>query len=104
MAVAEQSPEKSGPVASGQIRLEHVSKVYGRGEVAVHALNDVSLSIQCGQLVVLLGPSGSGKTTLLNIVGGIDIPSAGRVTVDGEEISALNPGQLTDYRRRKVGF
>ena len=104
MAVAERSPEKSGAAASGPIRLEHVSKVYGRGEVAVHALNDVSLSIQRGQLVVLLGPSGSGKTTLLNIVGGIDIPSAGRVTVDGEEISDLNPGQLTDYRRRKVGF
>lgn len=104
MAVAERSIEKTEGTATGRIRLEHVSKVYGRGEVAVHALKDVNLSIRRGQFVVFLGPSGSGKTTLLNIVGGIDVPTEGRVTVDGEQIGALNAGQLTNYRRRKVGF
>jgi putative ABC transport system ATP-binding protein len=104
MSVAARSVAEMGAARTEGIRLEGVSKLYGRGEVAVHALKDVNLSIQHGQLVVFLGPSGSGKTTLLNIVGGIDIATDGRVTVDGEQITALNAGQLTDYRRRKVGF
>jgi putative ABC transport system ATP-binding protein len=104
MAVAARSVGEMGVAGTDGIRLEGVSKLYGRGEVAVHALKDVNLSIPHGQLVVFLGPSGSGKTTLLNIVGGIDVPTQGRVNVDGEEITALNASGLTDYRRRKVGF
>jgi putative ABC transport system ATP-binding protein len=104
VAVAARSVDELGAAGTEGIRLEGVSKLYGRGEVAVHALKDVNLSIQHGQLVVFLGPSGSGKTTLLNIVGGIDVPTHGRVTVDGEEITTLSASGLTDYRRRKVGF
>jgi putative ABC transport system ATP-binding protein len=104
MAVAARSVGARGAAGTEGIRLEGVSKIYGRGEVAVHALKDVNLSIPHGQLVVFLGPSGSGKTTLLNIIGGIDVPTQGRVNVDGEEITALNTSALTDYRRRKVGF
>src|SRR5579864_6286168 len=103
MAVAARSVEGLGAPGTEGIRLEGVSKIYGRGEVAVHALKDVNLSIPRGQLVIFLGPSGSGKTTLLNIIGGIDVPTQGRVTVDAEEITALNSSRLTDYRRRKVG-
>jgi putative ABC transport system ATP-binding protein len=104
LAVAARSVKELGASGTEGIRLEGVSKIYGRGEVAVHALKDVNLSIPHGQLVVFLGPSGSGKTTLLNIIGGIDVPTQGRVTVDGEEITALNASGLTDYRRRNVGF
>ena len=86
------------------IQMDGVSRVFGRGEVAVQALKDLTVSIDHAQLVVFLGPSGSGKTTLLNIVGGIDKPSHGRVVVDGEDITRLGPSGLTDYRRRKVGF
>jgi putative ABC transport system ATP-binding protein len=101
---ARSAREEAGASRADGVRLEGVSKIYGRGEVAVHALKDINLSMPRGQLVVFLGPSGSGKTTLLNIIGGIDVPTQGRVNVDGEEITALNAGGLTDYRRRKVGF
>ncbi len=98
------APEEETHEAGASIELEGVSKVYGSGEVEVHALRDASLSIASGELVVVLGPSGSGKTTLLNIVGGIDRPTAGHVVVDGEDIAAYSPGQLTEYRRRRLGF
>jgi putative ABC transport system ATP-binding protein len=86
------------------IRLEGVTKVYGSGDVAVHALRGVDLEIPAGQFVVVLGPSGSGKTTLLNLIGGIEPPTAGRITVAGREITDLAEKALTSYRRDMVGF
>ncbi len=74
------------------------------GQVAVPVLRGVDLEIPRRRLTVVLGPSGSGKTTLLNILGGIDRPTSGTVRLDGREISALTDRQLTDYRRRSVGF
>ncbi len=90
--------------ASPLVRLEHVSKRYGSGEVAVDALKDVTLSIGRGELVVVLGPSGSGKTTLLNLIGGIEPASGGRLEVDGRELGSLDDAALTEYRRETVGF
>ena len=74
------------------------------GEVEIHALHDTSFEVEKGELVVIVGPSGAGKTTLLNILGGMDTLSTGRVMLDGREISALSKKELTDYRRRDVGF
>jgi putative ABC transport system ATP-binding protein len=84
------------------IQLESVTKEYRNG--AVHALLDVTLALPSRQLSVVHGRSGSGKTTLLNMIGGLDRPSAGRVTVDGREISSLPEEALVDYRRETVGF
>jgi putative ABC transport system ATP-binding protein len=95
---------QGGEGAPAAISLEHVNKVYGDGELAVYALRDITLGLPPGELVVVLGPSGSGKTTLLNVIGGIDIPTDGRVTVAGEEITNYNRRQLTDFRRRRIGF
>jgi len=86
------------------VTLEGVSKDYGAGASTVHALRDVSLSLPAGVLCVVHGRSGSGKTTLLNMVGGLDRPTAGRVVVDGREVSSLGEEQLVEYRRDVVGF
>lgn len=88
----------------GGVVLDRVSKTYRRGPSEVHALRDVSMRIDPGELVVLLGPSGSGKTTLLNVLGTIEPPSAGTVTVSGIDLSDLHGADLTDYRRGRVGF
>lgn len=86
------------------LRLEDVSRSYQMGLVEVKALTGVTLDIFRGEFIVILGPSGSGKTTLLNLIGGIDSPSSGRITVDGLEITTLNEKGLTDYRRNRIGF
>ncbi len=86
------------------VDLRDVTKEYDMGAVKVHALKRVSLSVPRGEFVVLLGPSGSGKTTLLNLVGGIDSPTAGEVRVDGVRLNSLNGGELTAFRRERVGF
>jgi putative ABC transport system ATP-binding protein len=86
------------------LQLEGVSKVYQMGEVEVTALKHVDLEIAGGEFVVVLGPSGSGKTTLLNLIGGIDSPTSGTVTVAGERLSGMDEDDLTQYRRRYVGF
>jgi putative ABC transport system ATP-binding protein len=86
------------------IQLKNASKVYGTGEVKVYALRDADLEIDRGEFVVILGPSGCGKTTLLNLIGGMDTPTDGQVIVDGMNISTYNDGQLTAYRREKIGF
>ena len=85
-------------------RLEGVTKQYEVGDAIVYALRDVSLDIQEGQFVVLLGPSGSGKTTLLNMIGGLDVPTRGRIWVGGSEVTNMNEASLTMYRRKQVGF
>ena len=74
------------------------------GEIEICVLHDVSFEIEKGELVVIVGPSGAGKTTLLNILGGMDTLSAGKVSLDGREISGMNKKQLTQYRREDVGF
>ncbi|WP_428688375.1 ABC transporter ATP-binding protein [Roseibium sp.] len=81
-----------------------LTKVYGQGSAAVHALRGVDLEIPEGEIVVLLGPSGSGKSTLLNIIGGLDRASGGRVWFRDRELTAMNDRQLTAYRRDNVGF
>lgn len=84
--------------------LRRLSKTYGVGETAVHALVDVDLDIEEGELMVLLGPSGSGKSTLLNILGGLDRPTAGELCFRDAPLSGLNDQALTQYRRKHVGF
>ncbi|POX89153.1 ABC transporter ATP-binding protein [Mycobacterium kansasii] len=86
------------------LRLEAVSRTYGAGPTAVDALKDVNLEIWPGEFVVILGPSGSGKTTLLNLVGGIEVPTCGRILVSGNDIATLNARKRTAYRRDQVGF
>ncbi len=85
-------------------RIEAVTKVYRSGEVEVHALRGVDMTIDAGEFIVLLGPSGSGKSTLVNILGGLDTASDGRVFFRDEEITGFGEGELTKYRRNHVGF
>ena len=92
------------PVPTDVIVIESLRRVYGSGELAVHALDGVDLRIPRGELVVLLGPSGSGKTTLLNMIGGIDQPTSGSVVVDGIEVAGSSRDQLTEFRRDHVAF
>ena len=84
--------------------MDKVSRIHGTGENTVHALTRVSLEVGPGELVAVMGPSGSGKSTLLNLAGGLDQPTAGRVLVDGVEVSGLSAQALAVVRRRKVGF
>lgn len=86
------------------ITIEQVSKTYSSGGGAVHANSEIDLQIAKGEFVVLAGPSGSGKTTLLNLIGGLDSPTAGTITVAGTEITALTQKRLVAYRRDQVGF
>ena len=86
------------------VEFENVAKTYQMGEVEINALYDATFTIEKGERVVIVGPSGAGKTTLLNILGGMDQLTSGRVILDGQEISALNKKQLTEYRRHDVGF
>ena len=86
------------------LRAEALTKDYRTGQVVVQALRGVDLTLYAGELVVLLGPSGSGKSTLLNILGGLDVPSSGRVFFDHTDITATEEAALTRYRRDHVGF
>lgn len=86
------------------LRVENLSKVYGKEETEVKALDNVSFSIEKGQFVAIIGPSGSGKSTLLHILGGVDKPTSGKVFVDGCDVYAQNDEQLAIFRRRQVGL
>ncbi len=83
---------------------QELTKIYGSGEAACGALKGVSLEIGKGECAVILGQSGSGKSTLLSVLSGLERPTAGKVICDGEEITAMNEKQLTDFRKRTVGF
>ncbi len=91
-------------MAETLIALERVSKHYVRGKEKVEVLHELSLGIEQGDFLALMGPSGSGKTTLLNLIGGLDQPSAGTITVSGQRIDTLSGGRLAQWRARNVGF
>jgi putative ABC transport system ATP-binding protein len=86
------------------LRAENLSKVYGKGNNRVTALDNVSFSIEKGQFVSIIGPSGSGKSTLLHMLGGVDRPTAGKVFLNGQDVYARNDEQLAIFRRRQVGL
>ncbi|MEV0094513.1 ABC transporter ATP-binding protein [Streptomyces sp. NPDC050738] len=92
------------PAGSPMIQVENLHRSYGTGPAAVHALRGVSFDVPRGELVALKGRSGSGKTTLLNLVGGLDSPGEGRITVDGTELSGLGEKGLLELRRDRIGF
>lgn len=86
------------------LRVEKLTKTYGKGNTAVTALDNVSFSVNKGEFVAIIGPSGSGKSTLLHIIGGVDKPSSGKVFVDNTDIYKLNESQLAIFRRRQIGL
>jgi len=86
------------------LKIENLSKVYGKGETAVKALDNVSFSVNKGEFVAIIGPSGSGKSTLLHMLGGVDRPTSGKVFVDNTDIYQLNETQLAIFRRRQIGL
>ncbi len=86
------------------LRVENLSKTYGKGDNTVKALDNVSFSVNKGEFVAVIGPSGSGKSTLLHILGGVDIPTGGKVYVDGQDVYAQNEEKLAVFRRRQVGL
>jgi putative ABC transport system ATP-binding protein len=92
-----------GPVVS-LIRARNIGKIYRRGNEDIHVLQGLNLDVFKGEFVAFMGPSGSGKTTLLNLLGGLDLPSAGSITVAGDEITRLSRRKLTAWRARHVGF
>ena len=86
------------------VELKNVSKTYNTGDTEFKALDNIDLSINKGEFVVILGPSGAGKSTLLNLIGGMDTPTSGSIKIDGEEISKYNENQLSEYRAENIGF
>jgi len=86
------------------LRIEHLSKIYGKGDNEVRALDDLTFSVPKGQMTAVIGPSGSGKSTLLHILGGVDRPTSGKVFLDGQDVYAQNNHNLAIFRRRQVGL
>ena len=86
------------------VRVRGLDKKYQRGSEEIHVLQGLNLDVDAGDFVAFMGPSGSGKTTLLNLLGGLDLPSAGSITVAGDEITHMSAGKLTAWRARHVGF
>ena len=86
------------------LRVEHLTKIYGKGENEVKALDNVSFTVEQGEFIAIIGPSGSGKSTLLHMLGGVDKPTRGKVFVGGQDVYAQNEEQLAVFRRRKVGL
>lgn len=86
------------------LSVEGLTKIYGKGEAAVTALDHVSFTVEKGEFVAIVGASGSGKSTLMNLIGGIDEPTAGRVVIDGQELYAMNESERAIFRRRNIGM
>ena len=86
------------------LEVKNICKTYGSGETAVKALRNVSFSVPKGEYVAIVGESGSGKSTLLNMVGALDVPTSGKVLIDGKDIFSMNDRKLTVFRRRNIGF
>ena len=86
------------------LEVQNVSKTYGEGEIAVHALKNASFSVPKGEFVAVVGASGSGKSTLLNMIGALDTPTSGKVLIDGRDIFKMKDEELTIFRRRSIGF
>ena len=86
------------------LRVEHLCKVYGRGEAKVDALKDVSFTMEKGEFTAVVGESGSGKSTLLHCIGGLEEPSSGHVYLDGRDLFAMKESQRTVFRRQNIGF
>lgn len=86
------------------LEVQNINKTYGSGETAVKALKNVNFSVPKGEYVEIVGESGSGKSTLLNMIGALDIPTSGKVLIDGKDIFAMNERKLTIFRRRNIGF
>lgn len=86
------------------LEVKNLSKIYGKGETEVRALDNVSFSVDKGEFVAIIGPSGSGKSTLLHILGGVDTPTSGQVIINGEDISKLDETALAIFRRRQIGL
>ena len=86
------------------LKTEHLTKTYGKGDNLVHAVDDVNLEVSEGEFVAIIGASGSGKSTLLHMLGGVDRPTSGTITIDDEEITKLSSDKLAIFRRQKVGI
>ena len=86
------------------LSIEHLTRVYGTGDTAVTALNDVSFTVEAGEFIAIIGSSGSGKSTLMHLMGGVDRPTSGTVKLQGQDIFARNDEQLAVFRRREVGL
>lgn len=86
------------------LKVENLTKTYGSGENLVHAVDDVSFSVEKGEFLAIVGASGSGKSTLLHLIGGVDRPTSGKIFVDGNDISKMNDDKLAVFRRRQVGI
>lgn len=86
------------------LKVEHLSKIYGKGDNAVRALDDISFTVEKGEFIAIVGPSGSGKSTLLHILGGVDKPTQGTVLMNGQDVYSRNAEQLAVFRRREVGL
>lgn len=86
------------------LKVENLTKTYGSGENLVHAVDDVSFSVEKGEFIAIVGASGSGKSTLLHLIGGVDRPTSGKIFVDGNDISKMNDDKLAVFRRRQVGI
>lgn len=86
------------------LEVQSLSKTYGSGDTAVHALKNVSFSVPKGEFVAIVGESGSGKSTLLNMIGALDTPTAGKICIDGKDILSMDDDAMTVFRRRNIGF
>lgn len=86
------------------VKMEHVTKIYGEGDTRVWGLDDVSFTVEKGEIVAIVGASGSGKSTMLHVIGGVDTPNSGNVIIDGKDITRLSDEEMSVFRRRKIGF